>query len=75
MPTWSAIANDIVVNEKRLLGSRCGPIGPALELLRDPGTKRLVNSMVDAVYSIDDGIEAFEKARQKGSLKVQIFFD
>jgi threonine dehydrogenase-like Zn-dependent dehydrogenase len=75
MPSWSAIANDIVVNEKRLFGSRCGPMGPALELLRDPSTKRLVNSMVDAVYNIDDGIEAFEKARQKGSLKVQIAFE
>ena len=75
MPSWSAIANDIVVNEKRLFGSRCGPMGPALELLRDPSTKRLVNSMVDAVYTIDDGIEAFEMARKKGSLKVQIAFE
>lgn len=26
MPQWSAIANDIVVNEKRLMGSRCDPV-------------------------------------------------
>ena len=25
-PQWSAIANDLVVNEKRLIGSRCGAI-------------------------------------------------
>ena len=26
MPQWSAVANDIVVNEKRLFGSRCGQL-------------------------------------------------
>lgn len=26
MPAWSDIANDVVVNEKRLQGSRCGKL-------------------------------------------------
>lgn len=33
---------------------------------------QLVNSMVDGVFDIDDGIAAIEKAQSKGTLKVQI---
>ena len=72
MPLWSAVANDIVVNEKKVVGSRCGPFAPALKLLQHPKTKALVNSMVDAVYPIEQGMEAFERAGTKGTLKVQI---
>lgn len=74
MPAWSALANDIVVNEKVLVGSRCGPMDKGLELLQDPSTKNLVNSMVDHVFEIDDGISAFQAASKRGALKVQITF-
>lgn len=33
MPAWSELANDIVVQEKKLLGSRCGPFDMALDML------------------------------------------
>ncbi|KAI8101525.1 hypothetical protein M9435_001629 [Picochlorum sp. BPE23] len=75
MPAWSAIANDIVVNEKVLIGSRCGPMEKGLELLQQQDTKDLVNAMVDAVFPIEQGLEAFEAASKRGSLKIQMSLD
>lgn len=72
MPAWSAIANDIVVNEKVLLGSRCGPMEKGLELLQQQDTKDLVNSMIDAVFPLEQGLDAFQAASERGSLKIQM---
>ena len=73
MPVWSTVANDIVVNEKKLVGSRCGPFPPALELLRDGGTKELVRRMIDVEKRFSSGaVEAIEEAQRKGRLKVQL---
>ena len=73
LPNWSALANDIVVNEKTLVGSRCGPMKRALELLEeDARTRQLVVSMVDRIYTMDEGLDAFSAAQTKGSLKVLI---
>ena len=73
LPNWSALANDIVVNEKTLVGSRCGPMKRALELLEeDTRTRQLVVSMVDRIYTMDEGLDAFAAAQTKGSLKVLI---
>ncbi len=76
LPNWSALANDIVVNEKRLVGSRCGPMKRALELLEeDIRTRQLVRSMVDRVYTLDEGLAALEHAARRGSLKVMVQID
>jgi len=72
LPLWSSVANDVVVQEKRVVGSRCGPFPPALELLRQEGTKRLVNAMVDRVVDLSQGVEGIEAAQRKGALKVQL---
>lgn len=72
MPQWSNIATDVVVNEKRLVGSRCGPFAPALDALGRTEVKRLLSGMITATYPITEGVAAFEKARAKGSLKVLI---
>lgn len=73
LPNWSALANDIVVNEKRVVGSRCGPMKRALELLEeDVRTRQLVRSMVDRVYTLEEGLQALDHAGRKGSLKVMI---
>lgn len=74
LPNWSAMANDIVVNEKRVVGSRCGPQKKALELLAaDAGTRTLVNGMVDRVYEgLDEAIAALDHASRRGSLKVMV---
>jgi 2-desacetyl-2-hydroxyethyl bacteriochlorophyllide A dehydrogenase len=60
--------SQIVVNEIKLVGSRCGDFEPALQLLE----KKLVDptSLIDNSYPLSRGIEAFDFARQSGILKV-----
>jgi len=60
----------LVVDEIRLLGSRCGPLPRALELLSHRAVK--VFSMVDDEFSLDDGLAAFDRADEPGVLKVLI---
>ncbi|BDA47454.1 probable 2-deoxy-scyllo-inosamine dehydrogenase [Coccomyxa sp. Obi] len=72
MPAWSNIANDVVVNEKRLQGSRCGPFAPALKAMQDDRLRKLLNDMVTEVFPISDGVKAFQMAQTKGVLKVQV---
>ena len=58
----------IVVDEIRLLGSRCGPFAPALRLLAQ---KRVdVTPLIAARYPLTDGVAAMEHAAQRGTLKV-----
>jgi len=58
----------LVVDEITLMGSRCGPFRPALELLE----KNLVNvePLIDTVFSLEDGTKAFQKMGTRGALKV-----
>ena len=60
--------SEVVVNEVTLIGSRCGPFGPAIRLLAanqiDP--KPLIN----AVYALKEGVQAFDHASQSGVLKI-----
>jgi threonine dehydrogenase-like Zn-dependent dehydrogenase len=58
----------LVVDEVRLIGSRCGPFAPALRLLARDLID--VESLIDAVYPLDEGLAAFERASTKGTLKV-----
>ena len=70
---WSEIANDVVVNEKVVVGSRCGPMNVGMDMLASSDeTRAFVASMVDRVYPLDDAIDAFRAAGTKGSLKIQI---
>lgn len=58
----------IVVDEIKMIGSRCGPFEPALRLLKE---KRVdVQSLVDGIYPIEDGLKAFQKATEPGALKI-----
>lgn len=61
-------ASALVVDEITLVGSRCGPFGAALEVLEagDIGVEELI---VDS-YPLTAGLQAFEKARTPGTLKV-----
>ncbi len=60
----------IVVDEIRVQGSRCGPFAPALRALSN---RRIdVLPLISARYSLDDGLEAFGHAEQKGVLKVLV---
>jgi threonine dehydrogenase-like Zn-dependent dehydrogenase len=61
-------ASALVVDEITLIGSRCGPFVPALELLATG--KVDVQSLIDSHYPLFQGLAAFEKAKTKGVLKV-----
>jgi threonine dehydrogenase-like Zn-dependent dehydrogenase len=58
----------IVVDEITLIGSRCGPFEPAIRLLANRQID--VEPLIQARYSLNDGVAAFERAAQKGMLKV-----
>lgn len=58
----------IVVDEITLIGSRCGPFQPAIQLLANKPID--VESMIQARFVLDEGVAAFERAAQKGTLKV-----
>jgi alcohol dehydrogenase len=58
----------IVIDEIRVVGSRCGRFGPALRSLAsgriDP------KPLVEETYALADGVVAYEHAARKGALKV-----
>ena len=58
----------VVVNEIRVIGSRCGSFGAALRLL----SANLIDteSLIEARYSIDQGLEAMHHSSKSGVLKV-----
>lgn len=58
----------IVIDEIRVQGSRCGPFPPALRAL----SQKLVDvrPLISARYTLNEGLEAFERAGQRGVLKV-----
>lgn len=58
----------LVVNEVRLAGSRCGPFPPALEMM---GQGRFdPEPLIEAEFSLAEGVEAFERAGRPGAMKV-----
>ena len=58
----------LVVDEIRIIGSRCGPFDKALALMAARDLQ--LEALVDAVYPLAEGLEALEKNRQPGVLKV-----
>lgn len=66
----SVNASSLVVDEITLVGSRCGPFAPAIELLAS--RKVDVRPMIDATYALGDAIEAFDHAQRPGAMKVLI---
>jgi len=58
----------MVVDEVAVVTSRCGPFDAAINLLRRGLVD--VDSLIDARYALDDGLNAFEEAGQTGRLKV-----
>jgi threonine dehydrogenase-like Zn-dependent dehydrogenase len=60
--------SSVVVDEVTLVGSRCGPFPKALDAL---ARRRVdVACLVDACYSLEAGLQAFEAAGAPGVLKV-----
>ena len=59
-----------VIDEITVMGSRCGPFEPALRLLE---RRRIaVETLLDAEYPSEQGLDAFRRAMTPGTLKVQI---
>jgi len=60
----------IVVDEVTLIGSRCGPFKPALAMLADNGV--ITSELIEAIYSLEEGIRAFRHAGEPSVLKVLV---
>ena len=58
-----------VVDELRIVGSRCGPFPPALKLM---ASGLDLTPLITATYPLSEAAQAVEKARTKGTIKVQI---
>lgn len=61
-----------VVDEVVMVGSRCGPFPPALKALAEGRIN--VRPLISAVYPFDEAPRAFEKARERETLKVLLDF-
>ncbi|MDM8558214.1 alcohol dehydrogenase catalytic domain-containing protein [Candidatus Parabeggiatoa sp. HSG14] len=63
--------SSLVVDEIRLIGSRCGPFAPALRLLEN----RLVEPtlLIDYRYPLSEGLQAFGRIEQPGIFKILLF--
>ncbi|MCI1274020.1 MAG: alcohol dehydrogenase catalytic domain-containing protein [Clostridiaceae bacterium] len=62
----------IVIDEITVLGSRCGQFPAALRLLKSG--KVDFSPMISGIYPADKSLEAFEKNKEKDTLKVLIEF-
>ncbi|HOK09886.1 MAG TPA: alcohol dehydrogenase catalytic domain-containing protein [Candidatus Hydrogenedens sp.] len=62
----------LVVDEIKIIGSRCGPFGPALKALSEKKVE--VEYMISYKFAFEDIIKAFEIAQSKDCLKVLIDF-
>ncbi len=60
----------IIVDEIRVVGSRCGPFPPALRALETGSVD--VGSLISHRVALDDAVEGLRKASQPGVLKVLI---
>lgn len=58
----------LVIDEITVVGSRCGPFPPALRAL-ETGTVD-VRSLISERFPLSRGLEALERARQQGALKI-----
>jgi len=57
----------LVERELEMVGVGCGPLGPALEFLASRAVDVL--PLIDGKYALDDGVAAFQRAGQRGSLR------
>lgn len=66
-------AAPIVINEIKLVGSRCGLFKPAIRALE----QNLIQTspLIDSIYPFEKALDAFEKAKSPGTLKVLLQID
>lgn len=63
----------LVIDEITLVGSRCGPFPPAVNLLARKQVH--VEPLIDSIYPLADGVKALEHAATPGILKVILEVD
>jgi threonine dehydrogenase-like Zn-dependent dehydrogenase len=61
-----------VIDELKIIGSRCGPFESAIELLASSTPKLNLKKYIHGVFPLEDVDKAIERAKEKGALKVQI---
>ncbi len=61
-------ASSLVVDEITLIGSRCGPFPPALQVISQEQVD--VKYLIQSHYPLDEAIAAFDRAQERGILKV-----
>ncbi len=64
--TWEA--SRFVVDELSVVGSRCGRLAPAVELLASNQIR--TDDLISEEFSLNKGVEALEFAKKRGVLKV-----
>jgi threonine dehydrogenase-like Zn-dependent dehydrogenase len=60
----------LVINEVKVVGSRCGPFAPALQALARGQLS--VTPLIDKTYSLNEGVAAVQHAGRPGVLKVLV---
>ncbi len=65
-------ASALVVDEIRLVGSRCGPFPVAIDALA--GGRVEVGDLIDGRLPLSDGVRAFERAAEPGVAKILLTF-
>jgi threonine dehydrogenase-like Zn-dependent dehydrogenase len=63
--------SSVVVNEVKIIGSRCGRFAPAIEILSS-GKIKIPDGYIQKTFPLSKGIEAFEYAQKRGMLKILI---
>ena len=61
-----------VIDEINVIGSRCGPFPQAIDLLNNHPIPLKMKKYISCTYELSDVQKAIEKAKEKGSLKVQL---
>ena len=68
--TYTADLAPIVIDEVRVIGSRCGPFSKAIHALADRSID--IRPMIGAEFTLDEAETAFRAAGEKGARKVLI---
>ncbi|GMR04169.1 MAG: alcohol dehydrogenase catalytic domain-containing protein [Thermodesulfobacteriota bacterium] len=60
--------NRIVIDEITVIGSRCGPFGPAIKALAEKSID--VSPLISKIFPLEEGVEALDYASGNGVVKV-----
>ncbi len=65
-----SLTSQVMVDEIKIIGSRCGPFSPALQALSEGKVK--VEWMIERTYPLSDVQQAVEHTGRRGALKVLV---